>query len=53
MAGLVRYRHAGRSLLLFSNPDNLTRADGEAAPGRSRDRRNLSIRSSDDEGRTW
>ncbi len=53
MAGLVRYRHEGRSLLLFSNPHNLERAKGAAEPGKSRDRRNLSIKISRDEGDTW
>lgn len=53
MAGLVRYDHGGRRLLLFSNPHNLDRADGKAEPGKSRDRKNLSVKLSHDEGRTW
>ncbi|MDR7540569.1 MAG: sialidase family protein [Armatimonadota bacterium] len=51
MAGLVRYDHDGRRLLLFSNPHNLARADGR--PLKYRDRRNLSVKVSADEGRTW
>ena len=53
MAGLVRYQHDGKSLLLFCNPNNLTRADGKEEPGKSRDRRNVSVRISDDDGQTW
>ncbi len=53
MAGLVRYQHDGKSLLLFCNPNNLTRADGKEEPGKSRDRRNVSVRVSEDEGQTW
>jgi sialidase-1 len=54
-AGLVRLSTAkksgGRNRLLFSNPDNLTRQDGRDVP--SRDRRNLTIRLSYDEGASW
>jgi hypothetical protein len=39
--------------ILFCNPHNLERADGKAAPGKNRDRRNLSVKLSYDEGRTW
>lgn len=56
MGGLVRYSLAGqggRNRILFCNPDNLTRADGKEAPGKNRDRKNLSVRLSYDEGRTW
>jgi len=53
MAGLVRYDHGGKRLLLFSNPHNLERADGKAQPGKGRDRRNVSVKVSDDEGMTW
>ena len=53
MAGLVRYQHDGKSLLLFCNPNNLTRADGKEESGKSRDRRNVSVRISEDEGQTW
>ena len=41
----------GKNRLLFSNPDNLTRADGKDS--RSKDRRNLSVHLSYDEGSTW
>lgn len=53
MAGLVRYRHGGQNLILFSNPDNLEKASGKAEPGKSRDRKNLSIKASRDDARTW
>ena len=57
MASMVRYSLAqngrGRNRLLFSNPDNLERRDGKAAPGISRDRRNLTVKMSYDEGETW
>jgi sialidase-1 len=60
MAGLVRYSSSSaeggsnnRNRLLFSNPNNLARADGKAEPGKSRDRKNVSVKLSYDEGRTW
>lgn len=56
MAGLVRYSteaEGGRNRLLFCNPANLARADGQEAPGRNRDRRNLSVKLSYDEGDSW
>ena len=53
MAGIVRYDHGGQSLILFSNPHNLDKAKGKAEPGKSRDRKNLSIKLSRDEGGTW
>ena len=57
MASMVRYSLAnngrGRNRLLFSNPDNLDRIDGKAAPGTNRDRRNLTVKMSYDEGDTW
>jgi sialidase-1 len=56
MAGLVRFpSKAGtdKTRLLFSNPDNLTRADGKEEPGKNRDRKNLSVKLSYDEGKTW
>ncbi len=52
MASMARFSEKpGR--LLFANPHNLTRADGKETPGAGRDRRNLSVRLSYDEGRTW
>ena len=53
MAGLVRYRHGEDNLLLFSNPHNLARADGKIEPGKSRDRRNVTVKLSRDDGQTW
>jgi sialidase-1 len=52
MAGLIRYAIADQNLLLFSNPHNLEREKG-AVPGKSRDRKNLSIKASRDDGKTW
>ncbi len=43
----------GGNAILFSNPHNLSRAHGKEAPGRSRDRKNLSIKLSRDDGQTW
>lgn len=43
----------GKTRLLFSGPDSLERADGKAAPGGRRDRRNLSVKLSLDDGRSW
>lgn len=56
MAGLVRVRDAQNGkpgLLAFSNPHNLNRRDGKTTPGLSRDRINVSIKLSTDEGQTW
>jgi sialidase-1 len=53
MAGIVRYQHEGQSLILFSNPHNLDKAKGKAEPGKSRDRKNVSIKLSRDEAQTW
>jgi len=53
MGGIVRYDHGGQSLILFSNPHNLSRADGKEEPGKSRDRKNVSVKLSRDEGQTW
>jgi sialidase-1 len=38
---------------VFANPHNLARADGKEEPGKGRDRKNLSIKLSYDEGQTW
>ncbi|HWD97495.1 MAG TPA: sialidase family protein, partial [Bryobacteraceae bacterium] len=48
-ASLLRY--PARNLLLFVNPDNLQRADGKDS--RSKDRVNLTVRLSDDDGAHW
>ncbi len=52
MGSIIRFS-SKPSRILFANPDNLTRADGRETPGAGRDRRNLSVRLSLDEGRTW
>lgn len=53
MAGIIRYAHNGENTILFSNPHNLSRADGKEEPGKNRDRKNLSIKLSRDEGQSW
>ena len=53
MGGIVRYNHGGQSMILFSNPHNLDTSKGKAEPGKSRDRKNVSVKVSRDEGRTW
>jgi len=53
MGGIVRYDHGGQSLILFSNPHNLEKAKGKAEPGKNRDRKNVSVKISRDEGKTW
>ncbi|HEX3876160.1 MAG TPA: sialidase family protein, partial [Bryobacteraceae bacterium] len=51
-AGLVRApQKKDPPLWLFSNPNNLTRADKKDLP--NKDRRNLTLRYSHDEGATW
>ena len=42
-----------KNRILFANPDNLSRADHKEQPGGSRDRKNLSIKLSYDEGGSW
>lgn len=56
MASIVRHSAqpaADQNRILFANPHNLDRADGKAAPGKSRDRVNLSLKLTYDEGQTW
>ena len=56
MASLCRLSttaDSDRNRLLFSNPANLERAKGDVTPGGSRDRKNLTVRLSYDEGKTW
>ena len=56
MAGIVRYsteKSGGKNRILFSNPDNLSRADGKEEPGKNRDRKNVSVKLSYDEGQSW
>ncbi|MBP3956626.1 exo-alpha-sialidase [Gemmata sp. G18] len=44
-----------KPLLLFSNPDNLEKAGAKAppTPGSGRDRKNVTVRLSEDDGKTW
>jgi len=56
MGSMVRYslaRDGGRNRLLFCNPDNVSREDGKEVAGRFRDRKNLTVKLSYDEGKTW
>jgi sialidase-1 len=56
MAGICRVSEsppADRNRIVFANPHNLERSTGKAVPGQGRDRKNLTIKLSYDEGRTW
>jgi sialidase-1 len=54
MAGITRYQHNGQSLILFSNPHNLEGGrEGKPELGKSRTRKNVSIKLSRDEAQTW
>jgi sialidase-1 len=56
MAALLRYstrKAGGRNRILFSNPYNLERSDGKNVPGTPRDRKNVSVQMSYDEGQSW
>lgn len=56
MGGIVRYSteaEGGKNRLLFSNPHNLSKAKGKEEAGKGRDRKNLSVKVSYDEGQTW
>ena len=56
MGGIVRYsteEKGGKNRILFSNPHNLEKATGKAEPGKNRDRKNVSVKLSYDEGATW
>jgi sialidase-1 len=50
MASMIRLADGG---ILFSNPDNLLVRGKPGKPGRNRDRRNLTLRLSRDDGKTW
>lgn len=50
---LTKQPAGDRNRLLFSNPANLEVAKGKAAPGTHRERKNLTVRLSYDEGETW
>ncbi len=56
MASLIRLSaqpQSDKNRILFSNPHNLDRADGKGQPGVSRDRKNMTVKLSYDEGTTW
>jgi sialidase-1 len=56
MASIIRVsdkKTGGKDRIAFANPDNLTRKDGNEKPEMSRDRINLAVKLSYDEGRTW
>ncbi len=56
MASIARLNGAapgGKTRLVFSNPHNLDRADGKLLPGTGRDRKNVTIKLSLDDGATW
>lgn len=53
MARLSEKPTGNKNRLLFSNPDNLARGDGKEAPGKNRDRKNVSVKLSYDESATW
>jgi len=56
MASLCRLNEPsvdGKTRLVFANPHNLDRADGKGVPGISRDRQNVTIKLSNDDGTTW
>ena len=56
MASIIRLSEkpeSDKNRILFANPANLSRADGKEAPGKSRDRKNLSVKLTYDEGQTW
>lgn len=53
---LVRLSGAGDgqpNRLLFVNPDNLMKGNAEGEPGKNRDRKNLTVQLSEDDGTTW
>jgi sialidase-1 len=53
MGGIVRYNHDGQSVILFSNPHNLDVGNSQSEPGKSRTRKNVSVKLSRDEATTW
>jgi sialidase-1 len=53
MCRLTTASSGGKNRVLFSNPANLERADGKPEPGKNRDRQNLTVRLSYDEGESW
>ena len=53
IARLTSQPASAKNRIVFVNPHNLARADGKAADGKSRDRKNVSVKLSYDEGQTW
>jgi sialidase-1 len=56
MASILRVSSptvADRGRILFANPHNLDRADGKLIDGKSRDRKNIALKLSYDEGKSW
>ena len=56
MASIIRFSEkptSDKNRIVFANPHNLARADGKEAAGKGRDRKNLAIKLSDDEGQSW
>ncbi|MBI5685552.1 MAG: exo-alpha-sialidase [Verrucomicrobia bacterium] len=56
MGSIIRFSRKpdnDKNRIIFANPHNLDRRDGKAKEGVSRDRRNLSIKLSYDECKTW
>lgn len=56
MASILRVSSptvADRGRILFANPHNLDRADGKLTDGKSRDRKNIALKLSYDEGLSW
>lgn len=56
MASIIRLSEkpaSNKNRIVFANPHNLARADGKEEAGKSRDRKNVSIKLSEDEGETW
>jgi sialidase-1 len=56
MASIVRLTttaDSDKNRILFANPHNLDRADKNEQPGKPRDRKNVSIKLTYDEGQTW
>ena len=43
----------GGKRLVFANPDTLDKTGAAAEPGKNRDRKNLTVQFSDDDGATW
>ncbi len=56
MASILRVSGLGdgrKSRIVYANPHNLKRVDGKEEPEKNRERMNLSVKLSHDDGRTW